>query len=547
MKITLALVEDALISSGFRRMASLVEGLNPDTRTVFVSTGHWRSIRQVLKGDSGGGDVLDEARVHAIAEGLAGADVIGFSSMTGYAELTRRVIRRLREIAPQTYLIWGGIHPITDPEDAIRSEVDAICTGEGELVLPELLDALRAGRRPLDIKNFWFRESGQVHRNGFRPLLTPQEMDTFPLPHYGEGEWIFRDGQGFVPLTLADYLKSDGLGYNTVWSIGCPFHCNYCGNTTFIANDPKYARIRHPSPQRVVAEVQAACEKNPRISTVSFHDDSFLAIPFRQLEEFAEVWRAELHMPFAVLGVIPNYVRRDKLELLTWAGLNRVRMGIQSGSQRILDFYDRPTPVEKVESAATVLASFAPRYHIPPAYDVILDNPIETRQDVVDTLELLYRLPRPFTLNTFSLRVIPKSRMEAVMVERGVDLAGIDSSYAVVAPRWANVVTYMLAVFRPPRWVFERLLRRVEASSTPQPKYPWTALFWRVVFMLKRAGDHLRFMDFSMISGYAGYVCWRLGLVALRRRVFDRRHPRPEPDTPRAKARAVGRVSSGQA
>ena len=51
-------------------------------------------------------------------------------------------------------------------------------------------------------------------------------------------------------------------------------------------------------------------------------------------------------------------------------------------------------------------------------------NPNPTRQDVVDTLEMLYELRRPFTLNTFSLRVIPNSRLEREIRESGVDLAG---------------------------------------------------------------------------------------------------------------------------
>ena len=67
-----------------------------------------------------------------------------------------------------------------------------------------------------------------------------------------------------------------------------------------------------------------------------------MAIPYRQIEEFAELWKAELDLPFAVYGVIPNYVNRDKFELLTWAGMNRVRMGIQSGSRNTLDVLQAP-------------------------------------------------------------------------------------------------------------------------------------------------------------------------------------------------------------
>lgn len=89
--------------------------------------------------------------------------------------------------------------------------------------------------------------------------------------------------------------------------------------------------------------------------------------------------------------MIPNYVRQDKLQVLTWGGMNRIRMGVQSGSQRILDFYHRPTPPQEVLATSKVCATFAPKYHIPPAYDIIVENPIETRQDVINT-SLLFAL-----------------------------------------------------------------------------------------------------------------------------------------------------------
>lgn len=58
-------------------------------------------------------------------------------------------------------------------------------------------------------------------------------------------------------------------------------------------------------------------------------------------------------------------------------------MGIQSGSEHILEFYKRSSPPEKIRAAGEVIGRFAPSYHLPPAYDLIVDNPIETRQDVV--------------------------------------------------------------------------------------------------------------------------------------------------------------------
>jgi radical SAM superfamily enzyme YgiQ (UPF0313 family) len=520
-------LEDGITSNGFRKIAAYVSQLNPDTRAYYISTNHYRSLLGAIRGDFGGAGELDDADIDLIASELADADVVGYSSMTGYADLTRRVIARLREISPSTFQIWGGIHPIIHPVDAIQADVDAICIGEGEYAFRDFFDAFSQCRDFLDTRNFWFKRNGEIIRNGFLPLFTPEALNELPFPIYGDKEWIFKSGAGFMPLGLSDYLATNGLGYSAIWSIGCPLHCTFCGNTKFIANDPQYRIPRYPSAQYIVDEVRTAREKMPHISTVNFHDDSFMAIRLHALEEFAELWREQLGIPFAVYGVIPNYVNRDKFEVLTWAGMNRIRMGVQSGSREILKFYRRPTPIEKIEAGAEVIADFSPKYHIAPAYDIIMDNPLETRQDVVDTLELLYRFARPFTLLIYSLKVIPNTQLEKQMIEAGVDLDSIDANYSTIPARVANIMLYMITLFRPPRWLWEKMLARVDKSTARQQVYPKTAMFFRALYVARRAFSHLRFMDFSIIPGWMGYVFWRIGLVGFWQDHVVNKFPKP--------------------
>jgi anaerobic magnesium-protoporphyrin IX monomethyl ester cyclase len=258
-----------------------------------------------------------------------------------------------------------------------------------------------------------------------------------------------------------------------------------------------------------------------------------MAIPDPQLAEFAELWKAELDIPFAVYGVIPNYVKKDKFEILTWAGMNRVRMGIQSGSQEILDFYKRPSPPEKILAAGEVIASFAPKYHLPPVYDIIMDNPIETRENVKETLQLLYDMPRPFTLLIYSLKVIPNTELERAMKERGVELEKIDSSYLVIPPRAANLLLYLLCIVRPPAWLWRPLLARARASTEEQKLYPRLGIFLRLLYLVRRVIPHAKKLDFSITPGWVGYWAWRLGLVGLWNRRFNPRLPKPVPPAPR--------------
>ncbi len=546
MRVRLVCLEDGITSCGFRKIAAYVSRLNPETESCYISTNRYRSLANAVRGTYGGKGELGEAEVDEIANGLAGSDLVGFSSMTGYADLTRRVIKRLREIDPKTFILWGGIHPIIHPEDAILAEVDAICTGEGEFAFEEFFGLLRDGGDFSRVQNFWFKQDGKIIRNGFRPLMTQEEMEKLPFPQFGtDREKIYKGGEGFVQMGLGDYLANDGLGYSTLWSIGCPFHCTFCGNTKFIANDPLYKKIRHPSARYMVDEIKSVRKRFPHVSQVSFHDDSFMAITYKELEVFAELWREELGIPFAVYGVIPNYVKQDKFEILTWAGMNRIRMGIQSGSETILDFYKRPTPPDRIREAGKIIASFAPKYHIPAAYDIIMDNPIETKQDVVDTLELLYQMPRPYTLFIYSLKVIPNTQMEQAMKDRGIDLEEISANYSVIPNRAANLILYVLALCRPPRKLFDWSLGYVEGSATPQREYPKLGMALRSLYQAKRVIDHLRFMDFSIIPGWSGYVAWRVGLVGLWRKRFTPRFPRPQPKVRRsASATAAPEASS---
>ena len=162
MKVTMVCMEDGIMACGFRKFAGYVERLCPEARFCFVSTDNLRSLMSALTGKTGGGGHADAEYVDEVARGLADSDLLGISSMTGYADLTRAVIARVRELNPECTIIWGGVHPIIHPEDAILADVDGICTGEGEFAFEEFFAAWKEGRDYTETPNFWFRKGDWV-------------------------------------------------------------------------------------------------------------------------------------------------------------------------------------------------------------------------------------------------------------------------------------------------------------------------------------------------------------------------------------------------
>jgi len=525
LEIRLACVEDALDNIGFRKFASFVKSIHPKTKVTYIPTGNLRGYIKIMS-EKGAGS-LNEKDTHRIAKFLAEGNLIGLSSMTQYSSTIYKIIASIRLINPNAHIVWGGIHPIIHPEDAIK-HADSICTGEGEFAFKNFLELFKNGKDYTTASSFWFNKDNNIIKNRNLPLMTPKEMDELPSPMYEDDELIYDQGKDFRNISSNDYLKYSGLAYNTVWTIGCPLHCTYCGNTKFIEYDNAYRRLRHSSPRTIINEIKRAMSKQPHISSIAFHDDSFLGLRYEELEKMCKLYKAEIKIPFAIYGVIPTYVREDKIALLVDAGMNRVRMGIQSGSENILEFYKRPTKLYRIKEAMKILNKFK-RYMMPPSYDIIVENPVETPEDTRATIDMLYEMPRPFALNIFALRLIPNTQLEKDIKDKGIDIPTIKENYHTGYHRTlGNALIFALTVYKIPRWLFNILRKKVYPVHTKQPHYPILFWFCRTSYLIKRAFDHLRFMDFSILPGKTGYYLWKFGIISFWKRFILKRYHLPK-------------------
>ena len=140
MDIRLVCVEDGLDNYGFRKVSSYIKTIHQNTKITYIPTGNLRNVIKVIKEEGAG--QLTHKDLYNAAKFLAEGDLVGVSSMTQYSTTVHELIAHIRKINSNTFIVWGGIHAIVHPEDAIK-HADAVCTGEGEFAFKTFLELFK--------------------------------------------------------------------------------------------------------------------------------------------------------------------------------------------------------------------------------------------------------------------------------------------------------------------------------------------------------------------------------------------------------------------
>jgi anaerobic magnesium-protoporphyrin IX monomethyl ester cyclase len=423
-------------------------------------------------------------------------DLVAVQVWSTYYKLAARLSRRIKADT-HAVVIWGGIHPQVRPEASLEY-ADLVCRSEGEYVLAELTDRMSLGQDYSDLAGCWVRRGEDVVQNGPRHLIP--NLDVLPLPDLSTENKHYLAGNEWRDAARWD---NELLGYDIMMVRGCPFECTFCiHNYTRKVSVGLGTYIRRRSVDHVMRELHLVKRARPNLKLLAVSDDIFApARPW--LEEFCARYKAEIGVPF-LIWTFPRMVDEEKVRMMRDAGLWAATMGIQSGSERIRrDYYERETSDDEIVDACRILD----RYGVIRNLDFIGDNPYETEADRRATVSLLGRLPKPFHFNYFSLTYFPGVEMTDRALrdgligpadvedeaEKGYDLwsGTLSSARTPEDLRWD--VAYLMAVYRMPAWLVNRLLdspalaprhvhraasvmRRVRSTSRVKARFAYTVL-----------------------------------------------------------------------
>lgn len=293
--------------------------------------------------------------------------IIGVHTKTMTAPRAMEVAQLAR--AAGVFAVAGGPDAATRPETYLDGGFDAVALGEGEVTLGELSRAVAAGRSPAGLAGLVVRDGDRVRVGPRRPFL--RDLDRLPLP-----AWDLVDMESY----LSRWQRRTGERRAAILtSRGCPFDCSWCSKPTFGRS------FRQQSPERVLAELRAL-KSQYRVDYVRFCDDVF-GIHRPWLEALLDgMIRERLNLKFECLARV-DLLKPDLLERMRTAGLARVYVGVESGSQKMLDLMNRGTKLAQIVRAAESLR----RAKVRQFWFLMLGYPGETLEDIEATLQLFRR------------------------------------------------------------------------------------------------------------------------------------------------------------
>jgi len=291
--------------------------------------------------------------------------LIGISCQTTFAEDAFKATEVCKKVVPDVPVAIGGPHPTILPEQTLKeSKADIIVKGEGEYTFREIAECIVNSKKSLsEIPGLVFLENSKVIDTGERQHIENLDEIPFPARHLFDKRYF-----EYPEITV-------------IASRGCPFNCTFCQPTLrkLFGN-----KVRLRSPQNVIAEIKYII-KSYGNKTVRFHDDTF-TWDKNWVKEFCGLIEKEnLRFEWDCKTRV-DVVNRELIRYLKKAGCKRVDLGVESGSQRILDdVLNKKTTIDQIKTAFKICREEGMSTL---AY-LMVGNPTEEPEDLLQTINLM--------------------------------------------------------------------------------------------------------------------------------------------------------------
>jgi anaerobic magnesium-protoporphyrin IX monomethyl ester cyclase len=295
-------------------------------------------------------------------------DTIGISSCTPSIKESWRLAKIAKESGKT--VLFGGPHPTSLPEESLRKSVDIVVRGEGEETIREIC----SGKDKEKILGISYKDGEKIINNPIRPFT--KDLDSLPFPARRLFDFKKYHSEFHRHTVVGDILTSRG----------CPFNCNFCYKAVF----GREYRMR--SAKNVVEEWKSLIDMG--YEEIGIIDDNFSANQKRAIEICNMIVEKNLKVDWtATNGLRVDSVSDELFTAMKKSGCYRIALGVESGSQQILDKIGKCTNLNLIRDAVKL----AKKFDLETYLFFMIGNLYDTKETVQQTIDFAKELDADYT------------------------------------------------------------------------------------------------------------------------------------------------------
>lgn len=305
--------------------------------------------------------------------------IVGFQVFSSDFSSVKTCSRLIKEALPKTLILVGGPHVSARGVASLQDfpDADYAFQGEAEIGLPLF------ARRVLRAENIPFEQiPGIIYRDGSK-LKAIDRVFIEDLDSLGFPAWDLMPPNSYPDAPQGAFYEKFPIA-PIASSRGCPYTCAFCGSPVNMGN-----RLRFRSIRSVLAEMELLYEQYG-VREFHFIDDMFNVSKKRVVEfcEHLEIRNWDISYTFPN-GLRLNTLDKESLDCMKRTGAYAFTVGIESGSQKILDSMNKKLTLELIREKVDLIANAG----IEPSGFFLIGFPGETKDDMEKTLAFAKSLP----------------------------------------------------------------------------------------------------------------------------------------------------------
>lgn len=316
---------------------------------------------------------IEEDVIGKLKKNINQALLVGVTSLTG-APLKDAIwfTKMVKELSPNVPIVWGGWHTSLFPERILKDvpEIDIVVHGQGEVTFKELVTSISEGKPLKNVDGIVFREDDNSIQK--TPPRAMHDMNELPRLNYDL-------------IDVEKYFQAKGnRQFDFITSIGCFFRCTFCADP-FVFNR-KYNGLL---PDRIVSDL-VYYHKKYDFDDVNFQDETFFTYSKRivQMSESLEKYGTKFSWAATMRADQGSRMSKEEFVQCKKGGLRRLLIGVESGSQEMMDWLKKDIKVEQV----LLCAERCKELDIGVIFPFIVGFPKESDASIEATKKMISRL-----------------------------------------------------------------------------------------------------------------------------------------------------------